>query len=153
MSYPRKSEALKRLSGTYRADRDHQPAAGERLTEVPPPPDNMSPGAKQEWINLAHVLVELGTLCRADLRALEQLCETLATQSSLQAVIESEGVLLKTGTGSFKTNPAMLSLQAARNQAMRMYETFGITPKARSYVSQAPGPGNPYDDLDGDDFE
>jgi P27 family predicted phage terminase small subunit len=141
---------LKKLRGTYRADRDNQPAAGERLTESPKPPDTMSLSAKQEWKALAPVLVELGTLCLADLRAFEQLCETLATQTALQAVIEAEGVLLKTGTGSYKTNPAMRSLETARNQAKALYTEFGLTPKARSYVSRAPGPVNENPD---DDFE
>ena len=92
----------------------------------------------QEWLALAPVLVELGTICRGDLRAFEQLTETLATQNTLQAVIESEGVLLKTGTGSFKTNPAMRSLETARNQAARLFTEFGLTPKARNYVSPVP---------------
>ena len=138
MANPRKPEALKHLSGTYRADRDNQPPAGERLREAPEAPATLSIGAKQEWDDLAPVLVELGTLCRADLRAFKQLCETLATQTSLLAVIEAEGVLLKTGTGSFKTNPAMRSLETARNQAKMLYTEFGLTPKARSYVSRAP---------------
>ena len=140
MPNPRKPEALKRLSGTYRPDRDNQSPAGDRLTESPEAPDTMSLGAKQEWKALSPVLVSLGTICKADLRAFEQLCETLATQTALQAVIESEGVLLKTGTGSYKTNPAMRSLETARNQAKALYTEFGLTPKARNYVSPVPNP-------------
>jgi P27 family predicted phage terminase small subunit len=151
MVFPRKTEEFKRLSNTYREDRGLPPAAGERLTEVPEPPDTLSRGASQEWRQLANVTVELGTLCLADLRALEQLCEILATASALQAVIEAEGVLLSTGTGSFKTNPAMISLTAARNQAKALFIEFGLTPKARSYVSQAPCPIE--ERNRGDDFE
>jgi P27 family predicted phage terminase small subunit len=153
MSNPRKSNEQKHLAGTYRADRDKPPAAGERLTEAPEPPDTLSLGARQEWIALAPVLVELGTLCRGDLRAFEQLCETLATANSLQAIIQAEGVLLKMGNGGFKTNPAMKSLEVARNQAARLFTEYGLTPKARNYVSRAPEPKGDsiYDHLDDDE--
>jgi P27 family predicted phage terminase small subunit len=152
----RKSNEQKRLAGTYRKDRDVKPTAGERLTEAPEAPDAMSRGAVQEWEALAPVLVKLGTICRGDLRAFEQLCETLATANALQSVIEAEGILLKMGNGAYKTNPAQKSLEVARAQAMRMYDQFGITPKARNYVSAAPNPADydPYSDeaLEGDGF-
>ena len=155
MPNPKRSTQLKKLSGTYRPDRERPKGAGDRLTETPEPPDSLSYGARKEWEALAPVLVEMGTVCRADLRAFEQLTETLATQVALQAIISSEGVLIKTGTGSHKTNPAMRSLETARNQAARMYEQFGITPKSRSYVTPAPGPSgyDPFDHLDDDAFE
>jgi P27 family predicted phage terminase small subunit len=138
MSNPRTPDHLKKLRGTDRADRNKPALAGERLTEPVPAPDTASRGAAKEWDALMPVLVELGTICKADLRAFEQLCETLATQSALQAVIEAEGVLIKTGTGSHKSNPALRSLETARAQAMRMYDQFGITPKSRAYVTPAP---------------
>ena len=61
---------IKELRGTLRPS-SQRPAAGERLTESPETPDTLSRGAKKEWKSLAPVLVELGTLCRADLRAFE----------------------------------------------------------------------------------
>ena len=147
---PKTSQELKKLRGTDRADRQRPIAAGERLKEPPEAPDTLSPGAVQEWKALAPVLVELGTVCRGDLRAFEQLCETLATANALQAAIETEGVLIKTGTGSFKTNPAQRSLETARNQATRLFTEFGLTPKARNYVSRVPDSGgyNPYEHLE-----
>lgn len=149
MSNPRVPNELKELRGTERADRQKPALAGDRLTvPVLPAPDTASRGANEEWDDLIPLLVELGTICRADLRAFEQLCETLATQTAPQAVIETEGVLPKTGTGSFKTNPAMRSLETARNQAKVLHTGFGLTPKARSYVSAAPSPAgyDPYSD-------
>lgn len=130
---------IKELRGTLRPS-SQRPAAGERLTESPETPDTLSRGAKKEWKSLAPVLVELGTLCRADLRALEQLCETLSTQTTLQAVIEAEGPILKTSVGSYKSNPAMRSLETARNQSKALFTEFGLTPKARVYVTAAPKP-------------
>ena len=153
----RKSNEEKQLAGTYRKDRDKATLAGVRLTEAPEPPDTLSNGARVEWQSLAPVLVELGTICRGDLRAFEQLCETLSTANALQAVIAAEGILLKMGNGSYKTNPAQKSLETARNQAARLYTEFGLTPKARNYVSVAPKVADydPYSDeaLEGDGFQ
>jgi P27 family predicted phage terminase small subunit len=138
MPNPPKPEHLKQLYGTARKDRQRAAAAGDRLTEPPDAPSTLSAGARAEWHALAPILVEMETLCRGDLRALEQLAETLATQRELQAVIEAEGVLLQTAAGGYKTNPAMRSLETARNQAKALFIEFGLTPKARSYVSPAP---------------
>ena len=148
----RKSNEAKHLSNTWRKDRDVPVTVGDRLTEPPEPPETLSQGARAEWIVQAPVLVGLGTLCEGDLRAFAQLCETLATANALQAVIADEGILLKMGNGSYKTNPAQKSLEVARNQAARLFTEFGLTPKARNYVTPAPGPAgnNPYDY---DDFE
>lgn len=157
MPNPRIPNRLKRLRGTNRADRNIVAKAGDRIAEPPEAPDTLSDGARKEWEALAPVLVELGTICKGDLRAFEQLCETLATANALQAIIEDEGVLLKTGADGFKANPAQKSLETARAQAMRLYSEFGITPKARNYVSAAPKPRepSPWDDdfVDPDDDE
>ena len=127
-----------------------QITAADRLTEPPPPPDTLSQGAKQEWESLAPVVVELGTMCRGDLRAFEQLAETLAMQTELQELVRSQGLLLPTGTDSFKANPAVKSLETARNQSHRLLVEFGLTPKARNYVTKAPAPmrDNPFNFLD-----
>ena len=85
-------------------------------------------------------------MCRGDLRAFEQLAETLAMQTELQELVRSQGLLLKTGTDSFKANPAVKSLETARNQSHRLLVEFGLTPKARNYVTKAPAPAkdNPW---------
>ena len=117
--------------------------AGDRLTKVPPAPKTLNQGARQEWKALTPVLVELGTICKADLRALEMLCGILADESRLQKIVDNEGYLLETGTGGKKANPAVKSLETARNQAERMLANFGLYPKARNYVSRAPEPQGP----------
>jgi P27 family predicted phage terminase small subunit len=114
--------------------------AADRLTDPPEPPETMSTGARLEWLKLAPVVVELGTMCRGDLRAFEQLTETLAMQTELQELVRSQGWLLPTGTDSYKANPAVKSLETARNQSHRLLVEFGLTPKARNYVSKAPEP-------------
>jgi P27 family predicted phage terminase small subunit len=114
--------------------------AADRLKKAPPPPKSLSASGTKEWKTLARTVVDLGTVCRGDLRALEQLCETLGTATELQKIVREQGLLLKTGTDSYKANPAVKSLETARNQAHRLLVEFGLTPKARNYVSRAPEP-------------
>jgi P27 family predicted phage terminase small subunit len=145
MSRPRKSiHDYAGVIGPGKAEKRRAPKtkirAGDRLKKAPPPPKSLSASGAKEWKKLAPTVVDLGTVCRGDLRALEQLCETLGTVTELQEIVREQGLLLKTGTDSFKANPAVKSLETARNQAHRLLVEFGLTPKARNYVSRAPEP-------------
>jgi P27 family predicted phage terminase small subunit len=146
----------KQLTGTHRPDKDRRGVQpGEALRESPPPPEGMSDRACIAWEAIAHELVELGVLTTADLTALALLCETQATASELEETIQKEGFTLSTGSGGKKAHPALKSLESTRNCAARLLAEFGLTPKSRKFVEKAPGPGpkNPFDHLDDDDFE
>ena len=145
MTRPRKSiRDFRGAIGADKAEKRRAPKtkvrARDRLKKAPPPPKTLSASGAKEWKKLAPTVVDLGTVCRGDLRALEQLCETLGTVSELQEIVREQGLLLATGTGSFKANPATKSLETARNQAHRLLVEFGLTPKSRCYVSRAPEP-------------
>jgi P27 family predicted phage terminase small subunit len=145
MSRPRKSiHDYSNVAGASKAEKRRVPKtkirARDRLKKVPPPPRTLSPSGAKEWKKLAPTVVDLGTVCRGDLRALEQLCETLGTVTELQVIVHDQGLLLETGTGSYKANPAVKSLETARNKSHRLLVEFGLTPKARNYVSRAPEP-------------
>lgn len=141
MANPKLSREQKQLRGTYRPSRDKSAIrADQALQEPPAPPDTLSTGARQEWLSLSAVLVEQGTATRGDLRAFEQLCETLATVSQLQAVVEAEGLLIPAANGGKKANPAQRSLETARAQAHRLLCEFGLTPKSRNHVPKAEAP-------------
>lgn len=93
---PRKSNATKALAGTLRADRLKGVAVGQ-LTVAPPPPDGMSSRATVEWVRVAPLVVSLGLLSASDLRALELLAETLATEAQLRETLDREGLTIATG--------------------------------------------------------
>ena len=112
------------------------PAA--RLKRPPGPPASLSEGAETEWRRLAPVAQRLGTLTQADLRAFELLCETLATEKVAQLAIAAEGMATATGEGGLKPHPAVRIMETARNQAARLLDAFGLTPKGRATVERAP---------------
>jgi P27 family predicted phage terminase small subunit len=136
----RTSAKVKQLRGTVRADRLPKLDAGTRLTEPPSPPHSLSPFALREWRTLAPLCVELGVLTRADLRALELLCQVLATEAELRALLEKEGLLIPGAGGNSKSHPAVKMLESTRSQAHRLLADFGLTPRSRSGVDVAPRP-------------
>ena len=141
MSNLKLSRTTKERKGSYQACRDKPTiTARQALQEPAPPPDTLSAGARKEWLALMPVSVELQTITRADLRAFEQLCEVLNTVSQLQALVKAEGHLIDAANGGKKANPAVRSLETARNQALRLLEQFGLTPKSRNYIEKAEVP-------------
>jgi P27 family predicted phage terminase small subunit len=141
MANPKLTKEQKQLRGSYKASRDKPTIkASQALQDPPDPPDTLSTGARQEWLKLVPVAVELQTITRADLRAFELLCETNASVNELQAVVASEGLLIPAANGGKKANPAQRSLETARNQAHRLLCEFGLTPKSRNHVPKAEQP-------------
>lgn len=134
----RVSDRVKTARGTARASRRKNVPAGERLTTVPRPPAGIAASAAAEWRALAPVLCDLGTLTAADLRALRLLCETLAAVAELAAVLAKEGHTVPAASGGVKGHPAAQALATARAQAHRLLADFGLTPRSRAAVDQAP---------------
>lgn len=143
---PRRSVASKTARGTLRADRIKAVPAGERLLEVPKPPAGLSKAAAAEWAGLAGVLVEVGSLTRADLRNLALLAELLADITALEVDVRRDGYTLETQSGGRKANPAAQALQSARGLAHKLLTDFGLNPRARGSVDQAPEAAGQDDD-------
>ncbi|MFP3506525.1 phage terminase small subunit P27 family [Burkholderia sp. SIMBA_062] len=142
---PRKSNTTKALSRTLRADR-LKGIAAEQLDEAPPPPDGVSYRAATEWTRVAPLVMSLGLLTASDLRALELLAETLATEAQLRETLDREGLTIATGSGESKAHPALRALSDARAQSARLLDAFGLSPRERQAID-APPPlpaENPY---------
>ena len=101
------------------------------LIDVPPPPDSAREASQREWRRLAPIVFKLGYTTPADLRALELLCDVLATTKELEAVIAEEGALIDAGSGGKKAHPALRILESARKQAHVLLRDFGLTPSSR----------------------
>jgi len=139
-----KPTQVKAIAGTARPDRMRQ-ATIQRLTTSPEPPASLSPGAAGEWERIAPQAVLVG-LCTPDLRALELLCETLATATTLAVIIRREGVTI-TSNGSQKSHPALAALAGARKDAAALLGRFGLDPRGRTALPTAPAPtatANPF---------
>ena len=115
-----------------------------RLESIPEPPAALSECGKQEWNAIVPVIYELQTARPADLRTLELLCEILADINTLQETVRKDGILIGTGTDSYKTHPAQKSLEVARRQAQNLLDGFGLVPglRARRVGKYEAGPHN-----------
>jgi len=134
----RLSPNVKNLRGTVRNDRTPKPTALDRLRTAPQAPAHLSERARIEWKALAPVCCEMGTLTNADLRALELLCECLATESDLRETLKREGLTIPGAGANSKGHPATKLLESTRSQAVRLLCEFGLTPRGRLGVELAP---------------
>src|SRR5438132_6348292 len=131
------SRNRKITAGTYRSDRQRRSPI-EPLKTPPPPPDYLSKAARIEWLWLAQKCVDVGCIVESDLRALALLAETLASERKLRAQVERDGHTYIDTNKNIRANPASRLLESTRNQAQRLLESFGLTPRAREGVAQRP---------------
>ena len=94
---------------------------GITATERPEPPKGLTDEQAVEWRAVVDRMP-------ADLRTLELLVELLADINTLQETVRTDGVLIGTGTESYKTHPAQKSLEIARRQAQNLLALFGLVP-------------------------
>src|SRR6202171_232631 len=135
----RLSNDQKHVRGTVRDDRKPKRTAMERLRTPPRAPRYLSDAAKAEGSVLARAPTEIGVLTLADLRALELLCEILATESELRVLLKTDGMTIAGAGNNSKSHPACKLLESTRNQAARMLGDFGLTPRGRQGVDVRPG--------------
>ena len=138
MPAQRKNTALKRIQGTARADRAPRVDYSARLTEAPPAPAGMAVTAVRHWDHVAAAAVGIGTLTAADLPMLELLANTLAAEADARAALDRDGLTTEAGSGGRKKHPAAAVAETARGQAVALFREFGLSPRSRQGVDQAP---------------
>ena len=100
---------------------------GNKLKNIPPPPDSLSAGARREWESLAPIIFQLQTGRPADSHALELLCEILTDIRALQETVRAEGFTVDSSGGP-KPHPGLRNLESARRHAQQLLEKFDLTP-------------------------
>lgn len=143
---------LKKISGTFRADRSAVNEPDPDLGEPPRPP-GLSPMARRAWKQCARQLAAMRVLTVADGAALELLAEAYAEWHAASRTIRREGATYRAITKSGSVilpHPAVRQGADAWRRVQRMLSEFGLTPAARSRVSAVPGPkeGNKFHLID-----
>jgi P27 family predicted phage terminase small subunit len=119
-------------------------------------PRSLSPKARAHWKRLAAVLQPLGLLSPADRDAFITLTENLAIIDTARAELAKSGLVVLV-RGKPASNPYLVVLRNAENQAVRLFTEFGLTPSSRTRVFSAlvqPAPSlNNQDDLANSYFE
>ena len=135
---PPKPTALKRLSGSWRADinqNEPEPPPG-----APDPPDFLNEEALRYWDELIVLLDEMDLLTKADGNMLAIYCQSLARLAECERMIEEEGSTYKTYTSTgelsqIKTHPAARMAKELYTTVCRLGKEFGLSPSARSHLN------------------
>lgn len=150
----RRNSRARRLLGTTKRARPPKRDLAGRLTRAVEPPAHLNERQASEWRALMPAVVALGTISRADLRAFELLCVTLAAETEAREAIQRDGMTIEAGSGGKKAHPALKAAETARMQAKQLLESFGLTPKGRQSIDVLPpddrrcDPAKKYFDFD-----
>lgn len=101
---------------------------------APAMPDRLmvDPVAVAKWQEFVPILLDIGTLTKADGEALATLCEVYSAAQSCLLELRATGPVMRTDLGGVKPNPAgplyrgLVSLQAS------LMGEFGLTPTSRA---------------------
>lgn len=123
--------AVKKLKGTYRAD---------RTPGVEPMPDDdrpscprwLTPYAKTAWRYYAPILHQQGTLTKADRDVLAIFCEALALFRQATEALQQEPLVLETAKGNFIQNPWLYTRKQAVTDAMKAAAELGVGAGSRT---------------------
>jgi P27 family predicted phage terminase small subunit len=132
---PRKPTDLKKIEGTFRADRNlEQPMLVELSVGVPQPPAHLNPLGFEYWDITCKELLNNNLLAGADLGLVAGYCNELGLYKSACEMTEKEGVVIVNRFGDQCVNPWYSVRSAALKQATQMGQLFGITPSARAKI-------------------
>lgn len=126
----RKSNQVKKLSGTARRDRakahDGTPAASLRC------PGGLPDDAQAAWRRIAPLLAERGLLTELDVEAARDMCLCVARLREAEALVKKNGLLVEGARGSKVKNPAATLAREYRQDLYRWSSKFGLTPVDRA---------------------
>ena len=119
---------------------------------LPEPPDFLCRHSVDEWWRIVPELKALGLLTVLDLQPLAAYCSAygrwIAAEQALAAMAEKDqvtkGMMIKGSAGSPMANPLIKIARCAAADMVHFAGEFGMTPRARSYLSAAgrtSGPG------------
>lgn len=144
MANPRRSDAAKRLAGTFRPDRSEASLFRGRTrleTEIAPPSD-LDPDAQREWRIHMRLCVEAGTINHATLRAFTAMIKAAALLEKSYAMAMKSGPTVRTKDG-VKASPAWAGYLGADAAYARWAKQFGLTPMQAKNLPQLPTAGAP----------
>ena len=103
--------------------------------DVVSPPDDLSEGARREWLRVAPLLSEYGLLTAADLALFRQYCQTVDDLTQARAEVDRDGAFYRDGAGIIRQNPASRAVLALSRELRALGAAFGLSPESRSRVS------------------
>lgn len=128
-----KPQAVKKLQGTHRADRDGgaDAAVDDRKPQCP---RWLGTAAKREWARISKPLHDAGLLTYVDRVALAMYCDAYGRWVETVLSLKGEPAVLQTDKGYMYPHPLVKLEQQYKTDVLRMAREFGMTPSARARV-------------------
>lgn len=129
---------------------NHDEPQGDEITEVPLPPEWLSPIGIEMWERIAPWLVSSKILTGSDLANLEAYCAAYSRWRLAEQDIAKNGIVVP-GMNSDVKNPACTEANASLKQMAMFGSALGLDPasRARLAVPGAKEANNPFKDLVG----
>jgi P27 family predicted phage terminase small subunit len=128
---PRKTDAQKKLEGTFRKDRS---AAGSlsftSITKVPAAPEGFDDLAKDVWNTICGELIQKKIMEAIDIYNIQVICKNMSIYWDCLKEMGNQ-YIVDTGTGSTKTNPLFTTANQAFAIADRLGSRYGFSPTDR----------------------
>jgi P27 family predicted phage terminase small subunit len=141
--------AIKKLAGTYRADRAN-PNEPESivLEKLPRCPAHLKGQTKEIWKRTGQRLITMRVLTEADLDAFEDYCRIRSQWQKAMDALEEYGLFVKGREGQLQRNPAQMIVNTLLPHVVAYQGKFGLTPSDRSRVSAVVQPVEELDPFD-----
>lgn len=91
--------------------------------------------AKNTWRRIVPKLTKMGILKPEDRDAMTAFCVAVANLKEATTIIKEEGMLVETGAGGVKPNPAIQVQNQAMQSIRSLASEFGLTPASESNVA------------------
>jgi len=142
MARPIKPTHLKVVSGTAQKCRTNPNEPKPERARLSPPA-HVSNCAREVWGTVALILDEMGVLTKADVLAMEGLCEAYAELQKARSELDELGSLTyettnQSGDTMWRARPQVAMVSDADRRFRMWLAAVGMTPADRSRVSAAP---------------
>jgi P27 family predicted phage terminase small subunit len=149
---PATPTALKKLQGTFRADRSVKNEMMPALLEyAPSAPPSLPKDGRKVWDSVCDELIRMQMLHRVDLELLAAYCNEIAAYWDAQKMVKKQGsvLTLESKNGPYtKQNDWVAIRNTALKNAQGLANQFGFTPSARARINfTPPDPTDPLEDL------
>lgn len=151
MPNAKKPTALKRLEGTWRADR-HNPNEPELPAEFPdrPPWVDDDPRTAALFEQIGQYLVEMRIATRVDSIGVSLLADQLNLYLEMREQVREEGntIIVQGGSSTYtKAHPLMTPMNQTYQNIVRLLKEYGLTPVARTNVEASENEGDSFDQF------
>ena len=133
-----KPNAIKKLEGTYRKDRDNHGLQISTISEIPEAPEYLNEIAKKYFTNVCLTLKELGVLTNADIYLVVLLAQNLTINEQAWEKIKSEDSAQETQNGYTTISGWFSVFDKTNKKIMELSNLFGLSPSARERIRMQP---------------